>query len=265
MVANKYIQRGLKSPLTASQLLTNSQIDQLQQDMAYLTTVKEWLENFLGKPNPHLGRSGTVCPFIPRSLQIDAIRLAVVHTSNSDQQQIESLVKHYRDIFLELEAKDGELALYKAILLIFPDVSHEQAPLLIDAVQKKLKSFFVEAGLMIGEFHALNETPGLHNPNFRPLRSPIPILAIRSMVESDLPFLIQPTNESPLQIQYLEAYLKNIGSSFKNQDNFYQAQTTLSQLRDRLGQPTLNLQKPASRCPFFRITETIKTIFRLVT
>jgi hypothetical protein len=42
---------------------------------------------------------------------------------------------------------------------------------------------------MIGQFHPKCDQPGLWNDDFRPLRSPIPLLAIRIMVPGDLPFL----------------------------------------------------------------------------
>ena len=74
---------------------------------------------------------------------------------------------------------------------MFPGISDADAPAFIDAVQARLKPQFVADGLMLGQFHALNNEPGLHNQEFRPLRSPIPLLAIRFMVDSDLPFLTE--------------------------------------------------------------------------
>jgi len=49
---------------------------------------------------------------------------------------------------------------------------------------------FVENGLMIGQFHPLPPVEGgLWTKDFRPLRCPVPLLAIRHMVPTDLPFL----------------------------------------------------------------------------
>ena len=60
----------------------------------------------------------------------------------------------------------------------------------LDRLQASLKTEFVRQGLMIGQFHPRCEAPGLWSPDFRPLRSPIPLLAMREMVASDLPFLV---------------------------------------------------------------------------
>jgi hypothetical protein len=67
--------------------------------------------------------------------------------------------------------------------------STEQIPIL-DALQARLKERFVREGLMVGQFHPQCEQGGLWNTDFRPLRAPIPLLAIRQMVTSDLPFLL---------------------------------------------------------------------------
>jgi hypothetical protein len=69
---------------------------------------------------------------------------------------------------------------------------------------------------MIGEFHCLNLTPGLHNKDFFPLRSPVPLLALRAMVESDLLFLAQPGDAPARQAQYLNAYLRNLGEGLSS-------------------------------------------------
>ena len=42
---------------------------------------------------------------------------------------------------------------------------------------------------MLGEFHRLSGVQGLHNKEFRPLRSPLPMLTIRHMVATDWLFV----------------------------------------------------------------------------
>ena len=42
---------------------------------------------------------------------------------------------------------------------------------------------------MIGEFHSINNSCGLRNESFYPLRTPIPCLAIRHMVGTDIAFM----------------------------------------------------------------------------
>jgi len=70
-----------------------------------------------------------------------------------------------------LEPINGYTKTFKSIILIFPDIDLKNAPDLIDGTQKQLKKF-VERGLMLGEFHLMNNSSGLRNKNFFPLRTP---------------------------------------------------------------------------------------------
>lgn len=216
------------------QLYTSNEIENFQNDLPYLIQTSEWIRNFLAKSHPDLGRSGKVCPYIPHSLKSDAIQLAVIRTQTYIQQDIEAIVKGYRDIFLQTEPTSGNASVYKVILLLFPDINIEDNSNLIDDVQKKLKPFFVEAGLILGEFHMRNQSPGLHNPNFRPLRSPIPMLAIRFMVEADLPFLKISSDKPQIRIKYLEIYLQRFANNFKDQKNYHQAMQALTEAKQEL-------------------------------
>ncbi|MDZ8050501.1 MAG: DUF6875 domain-containing protein [Aulosira sp. ZfuVER01] len=220
------------------ELYTLSEIEQLQQDLPYLIETSQWLKTFLARPHPDLGRPGPVCPFAPKAIKLDYIRLRVIRSHNLVQQQVVDIVLPYLNTFLELEPREQEDSLNKAILLLFPDISHDDAPRLIDSVQKQLKPLFVESGLMLGEFHKRNQTPGLHNPNFRPLRSPIPMLAIRFMVESDLPF-IQSADDLNVRIRYLEAYLKRFEKRFKDDNNFENAHQALALAKLQLKKESL--------------------------
>lgn len=188
-------------------LHSTGEIEQLQKDAAILNEVFEWTKTYLARPHAQLGRSGPVCPFVPRALQLTTIWMAIARPQQPNPVEIKTMIAAYRDVFQQLEPTTGEDSLYKAILIIFPEVRTEDAPGLIDQVQRELKPFFVEQGLMIGEFHKLNVTPALHNPNFYPLRSPYPILAIRWMVESDLVFLMREIDEPARRVGFLQTFL----------------------------------------------------------
>ena len=153
-----------------------------------------WAHSYLSEPHPELGRPGRVCPFVPGSLRSRNFFVAV---EPGKAEGVTGTVLRYRDWFRALEPHDGAEAQFKTVLILFPDV----APTLIDATQEVLKPAFVDAGLMLGQFHPVPpDEGGLWNPDFRPLRSPVPLLAIRHMVASDLPFLTRDR-------RHLESYL----------------------------------------------------------
>jgi hypothetical protein len=124
------------------------------------------------------------------------------------------VIAAFRDLFFQLEPQTGPEAKEKAIVVILPDVSDAEAAEIIDETHRRLKQQFVELGLMIGKFHALSPQGGLHNPDFRPLRSPVPVLAIRHMVDSDLPFLNRADDPVGDRVKFLEAY----GQRFESPD-----------------------------------------------
>ena len=80
-------------------------------------------------------------------------------------------------------------------------------PELIDGTKQALKPEFVRSGLMLGEFHADNRQPGLHNEEFHPLRSPVPMLVMRQMVPSDFAFLSRAEDSPAARMEFLTAYL----------------------------------------------------------
>ena len=222
----------------AMQLYTPIELEDLQQDLPYLMEISEWAKNFLARPHPDLGRSGAVCPFVPKALKSNSIRLAAIRAKHLNPSQVEEIVLAHLDTFLELEPREREAGLNKVILLVFTDIHINDTNILVDGVQQKLKPLFVEQGLMLGEFHNLTESPGLHNPNFRPLRSPIPLLAIRFMVESDIPFLVA-TDDISLRIRYLEVYLQRFDKGGKDSIHLSTARQVLALARTQLEQKNL--------------------------
>ncbi len=165
-----------------------------------------WTENFLARPNKNLGRSGPTCPFVRPSLDKRSFWLTAVEGAQPPLAELEETVLAYRDWFLELEPRSGEDAQYKAILILLPDLAPEDYASIIDATQKKLKPDFVGQQLMIGQFHALSEEAGVRNPSFRPLKCPVPLLAIRGIAAGDVVFMKGP--DGSYDMGYLKSYLK---------------------------------------------------------
>jgi hypothetical protein len=200
--------------ISHGKLLRASDVERGLPASAPLAIILQWVRDFLARPHPDVGRAGPVCPFTPTALALDTIWLTEVDDPAPDRAGIVELISRYRDLFLEIEPRVGSAALNKTILVVFPQLGSDAAPML-DDVQAELKASFVELGLMLGEFHSENESPGLRNPEFRPLRSPVPMLAIRHMVESDLPFLRRTLDEPSIRASYLRSYLRRLGSTVR--------------------------------------------------
>jgi hypothetical protein len=203
---------------TRVHLYTTDQVRALDRDGIndVLIDTVDWCEHFLGRPSKLVGRSGNVCPFVPESMMRGALKFAVIHFKNRGTAiipEIEEIVPAFRERFLADEKALGKIDIFGSWVLIFPDVATEEAIDVIDVPQRKMKPSFVKEGLMLGEFHPISLSPGLRNPAFRPLRSPIPLLVIRHMVESDIDFLSRPFDPALIRIQSLKAYLQFLGAS----------------------------------------------------
>lgn len=201
-------------------LLRASEVDRQCDASAPLARTLAWIRSFLARSHPDLGRSGPVCPFTPMALGLDTIWLAEVADAQLDLKRVGELLRDYRRRFIAAEPRDAG-AINKAVLVVFPNLG-ANASTIIDEVQYALKPEFVENGLMLGEFHATSTSPGLRNPAFFPLRSPVPMLAIRHIVETDLPFLRRPSDPPERRAAYARAYLRQLGSSV-TRNNFEQA------------------------------------------
>lgn len=180
-----------------------------------LAEVIAWAREYLAQPHPELGRPGPVCPYVQASMEKRLFLLAVCPGREIDSRQIERTVMTYRDWFLELEPASGPESLLKTILILFPDIPLSEVPRLIDATQEKLKAEYVEKKLMIGEFHPLPpQKAGLWNPDFRPLRGPVPMLVIRHMVPTDFAFL---KGEKGFVSAYLDVYADQVPVHIKDE------------------------------------------------
>lgn len=200
-------------PAAGPRLMRISEVDGSSDSSSPLKCIIEWIREFLARPHPQVGRSGSVCPFVPTALKLDTLWLAEVAETAPSFERISEIITEYRNVFLRTEPTSSPEAMNKAFLVVFSSLAnnaHDGATV-IDKVQLSLKKDFVEIGLMLGEFHSTNESPGLRNPDFRPLRSPIPMLAIRHMVESDLPFLIRQSYPPKLRSSFLRSYLFRMG------------------------------------------------------
>jgi hypothetical protein len=151
-------------------------------------TVKHWADNWLSKSHPDLGRTGAVCPYAGTSIKKNLFRVAFVRGNNLDHTRMVSLLQEIAAAFPALPPANGPESIFKAVVVVFPDVTEFEQ---IDAVQDECKTLFVTRGLMVGQFYPGHQQGGLRNPYFKALDGPFAMLAVRHMVATDYPFLCE--------------------------------------------------------------------------
>jgi hypothetical protein len=189
--------------VTPADLETPGSDPRLQQHLPAFRELMNWIESFICQPHPALGREGAVCPYVSISREKGLFWLAAYPGARLSVEEVGAVTSIYRDWFLALEPRAGTDAQYKTLLITFPDIAESDTPAIIDQAQLLLKPTFVQQSLMIGQFHAVSDEPGVWNPAFRPLRSPVPLLVMRPMVPHDILFL---TMEKEFVRAYLESY-----------------------------------------------------------
>ena len=208
--SEKWPDAEVPSEVPLPRLMRVSEIERDYDPASPLGLVVGWIRGFLARPHPELGRPGLVCPFVPGALKIDSIWLTEMAETVASFERLSAIITGYRNIFPETEPRSGPEAMNKVFLVAFSSFGPEGTAV-IEKVQSTLKRYFVDMGLLVGEFHSANANPGLHNPDFRPLRSPVPMLAIRHLVESDLAFLNRDFYSPSLRVAYLRSYLFRLG------------------------------------------------------
>ncbi|MFJ6619896.1 DUF6875 domain-containing protein [Kitasatospora sp. NPDC091335] len=179
--------------------------------MGQLQQVLRWNGDFLVSGHPELGRTGPVCPYTQPSLRKDLFHLALPSADCDDlASAVDSLRTRHTALSEPLSPEERELLV---ILLVLPGFDPTDS-VELDELQRKAKDEFVADGLMIGQFHPVCEEPGLYNEAFRPLRAPLPLLAVRKLLVFDLPFLV--SEESHVD-HYLQRFAPEIPARIRDQ------------------------------------------------
>lgn len=194
---------GVVSLYDARTVLSKQPLAETSSDAAAaLRQVAGWMEEFLNRPHPMLGRSGEVCPWTRRALDIGKLLLAPI--ASDDPAEVDAIMLTLLERFVSTEPTRGADAAFRSIVCVFHRLDAENEASFTVAAHTRLKPSFLDRGLMLGEFYAACQKPGLRNPAFRPLRSPVPLLVIRQMVEPDVEFLLD-------RDEFLRAYLRAHG------------------------------------------------------
>src|SRR5690242_13162059 len=86
--------------------------------------IERWLSNTIAKPDPRLGRTGPLCPFVQRSLRAGSVLHRVERMSVPSVEQISEIVLAHVQTF-EHEHWPDTAADLQAIVVSFPDLTPE--------------------------------------------------------------------------------------------------------------------------------------------
>jgi len=182
---NLFLLQDLEDPGRTSKLA--------EGDMSALRAVADWIKTFVARPNKDLGRSGPVCPFVPGAVERKTLWLAPEHIGNQSVADVVQLLDGYKRLLLRAQPVEGDATSYKAIVVVFTDLSADRARAFAESVpmQDLKRSSYAEDGVVLGEFHERSDGTAIRNLSFRPFRSPVPFMLLRHAVISDWMFFLE--------------------------------------------------------------------------
>jgi hypothetical protein len=149
------------------------------------TVFWQWVDEYVCRPHPEIGREGPVCPFVPKLVESGEMRVEVDESlDGTDPAAMEARMRAAVSAFEAIPLQPWE----KALVVLFPNVAGPDVAV-VDQVQAALKPECVPKGLMVGQFHPLSTEPGARNPAFPANRAPLAAIALRYMSHHDIVFL----------------------------------------------------------------------------
>ncbi|MGW7197316.1 DUF6875 domain-containing protein [Streptomyces chryseus] len=181
---------------------------------AQQAVLDDWLDNYISRSHPDLGRHGPVCPYVgvARHQGVIQVRAASTPTQAGEPLPRDRLltapdaIRTWVTDALWAAIEEFEhhpwppraRQLHTLIVLLDPlKPEHWQQ---LDSAHAEIKTIAMRRGLMAGQFHPRCAAPAAHNADFPVNRSPMPLVVIRRMARHDWLFAHQP--------EHMQAYAR---------------------------------------------------------
>ncbi|WP_440564567.1 DUF6875 domain-containing protein [Trinickia sp.] len=167
-----------------------------------------WMQRFIMQPHPDLGRKGAVCPFAKPAHEDEALLFSAFDATGLPFDAYIAALMRLPYLFQRVSKarpEPTELLSLAVFPIGLPDGAHYK---FIDCAHVILKPFYMECGLMLGEFHPTSTVRGAHSATFRPMRADVPVFVIRAMALHDALFIDGESTPVGMRVHELECYLR---------------------------------------------------------
>lgn len=178
----------------------------------------DWLAGFIMKPHAELGRRGAVCPFARPVHDEGSLVFCAWDVKELPFEIFLSVLNRLPAFYHWLFAcTHGKSRLFSVCIFV-NGLKEEQYSKYIDEAHSVSKPVFMEAGLMIGEFHPLSVTKGVHSKSFRPMRSSRPAFVVRAITPHDAIFIDRDDSPAEVRLRELLNYKLWVGDALPKDD-----------------------------------------------
>jgi hypothetical protein len=151
-------------------------------------TLFDWVQSYPMNTHADLGRAGVVCPFTRQARRFDTMRLGLCEAGPDEEESAFTIIRRGFEELNRIPANRG-MEQFRTVVIAFPGCDSEAGIAMLQRAQRRHRFYALLRFRMMGFMHPRSESPGLWNPDFRPLRAPMPVLAIRYLVEQDVAFI----------------------------------------------------------------------------
>jgi hypothetical protein len=178
----------------------------------------DWLADFIMRPHAELGRRGAVCPFAKPVHDEGSLVFCAWDVKELPFEIFLPILKMLPALYHRLFAcMPGKSRLF-SICIFVNGLKEEQYSKYIDEAHSMSKPAFMEAGLMIGEFHPLSMAKGVHSESFRPMRSSRPAFVVRAITPHDAMFIDRDDSPAEVRLRELLDYRLWVGEALPKDD-----------------------------------------------
>ena len=168
--------------------LTHEESRALAAEGGVFGTLFDWVQTYPMNTHAELGRAGVVCPYTRQARKLDSLRLGVCWTDPNDEERAFDAIRRGFEELRHIRVKSGQEQ-FRTVVIAFPGCDSGAGLAMLMRAQRRHRYYAMLRFRMMGFMHPRSESPGLWNPDFRPLRAPMPVLAVRYLVEQDAPFI----------------------------------------------------------------------------
>ena len=200
-------------------LFTHKEARRFDASNEPLALLSAWLTDYAMSPHADLGRTGTVCPFVKQASGLETLRLGINLATSKDEDSVFTEIRSSFSELRRIPAPRGKERL-RTIAIVFPNCADRDGIAMLESIYKRHKYYTLLRSTMIAFFHPGADTHGLWNEAFRPMRSPIPILAARYLVEQDAVFAAKhKLMTAPYLLRFGPAGAKRILAHWRRKTN----------------------------------------------